>query len=59
LTTGSARRTRPGSQDLSGGSCRRHNDDLTGFLGCVEPHQRIPELWRNDEMESFIARSFC
>jgi hypothetical protein len=33
--------------------------DLTGFLGCVQPHQRIPELWRNDEMESFIARSFC
>ncbi|CAM5481281.1 hypothetical protein SALBM311S_05632 [Streptomyces alboniger] len=34
-------------------------DNLTGFMGCVQPHQRIPELWRNDEMESFIARDFC
>ncbi|MFF9623762.1 peptidase inhibitor family I36 protein [Streptomyces griseosporeus] len=35
------------------------NDNLTGFLGCVAPHQRIPDLWRNDEMESFIARDYC
>ncbi|GAB2503899.1 peptidase inhibitor family I36 protein [Nocardiopsis aegyptia] len=35
------------------------NDNLTGFIGCVSPHQRIPSLWRNDEMESFIARDFC
>ncbi|WSQ11260.1 peptidase inhibitor family I36 protein [Streptomyces sp. NBC_01231] len=35
------------------------NDNLTGFMGCVQPHQRIPELWRSDEMESFIARDFC
>ncbi|MDA2806111.1 peptidase inhibitor family I36 protein [Nocardiopsis suaedae] len=35
------------------------NDNTTGFLGCVAPHQRIPSLWRNDEMESFIARDFC
>jgi hypothetical protein len=35
------------------------NDNLTGFLGCVAPHQRIPALNRNDEMESFIARSYC
>ncbi|OOC53963.1 MULTISPECIES: peptidase inhibitor family I36 protein [Nocardiopsis] len=35
------------------------NDNGTGYMGCVSPGQWIPELWRDNEMESFRFADSC